>query len=273
MIFKQFLKKIIPQFILNIFYKYKYQVTTYTGSYQNWKNAIENSKGWNDNKILKKIIKSTNFCLENNGHYERDGEILSDNKYPTKIVEFLNEVTKEDEQILDYGGSLGSLYYQIRSKINLKNLTWIIFEQKSFFEASKDIKKNKEIYFIDNFYKLHNFNPSIIIFSSVLQYLENPLKALNEIKINDKNLDNAVKYIIIDRIILSDADKDQIYVQKNPLKHLNSSYPIRFFSKELFLKSFFPDYRLNYIDKSYLGKDFILNGNKLGYYTIILSNK
>ena len=28
-----------------------------------------------------------------------------------------------------------------------------------------------------------------------------------------------------------------------------------------------------YIDKSYLGKDFILNGNKLGYYTIILSNK
>ena len=81
------------------------------------------------------------------------------------------------------------------------------------------------------------------------------------------------KYIIIDRIILSNDSKDLIYVQKNPKKHLNTSYPIRLFSKEFFLKNYFPNFELKYIDKSYLGKDFILNGNKLGYYTIILSNK
>ena len=181
MIFKKILKGILPRFILDILYKFKYQITSYIGPYQNWEIAQQNSKGWNDERILDKIVLNTDFCLNNPGYYERDGEVLSDENYPKKIVEFLNETIIDNDVVLDYGGSLGSLYYQIRSKINLKILNWVILEQKIFFEASKKIKKNKEISFIEDLENIQNLKPAVIIFSSVLQYLNDPKLIIDKI--------------------------------------------------------------------------------------------
>ncbi len=259
------LKIIIPQKILNLIYNLKYQKVKYIGPYNNWFEAKKNSRGWSDQKILEKVKKSTLASMNNSNTYERDGEILRDNMYPVNIVKFLNSELNENNLVIDFGGSLGSLYFHIRSKIGIENIKWSIIEQTNYVNLGKKIVQNKEISFFEDLKDVEKVDGTIIILSSILQYVENPEKIINQI-INLKS----IKHIILDRLILSNSNQDKIYVQKNPRKYLNTSYPIRIFSEEKFLE-YFKNFKTIFKGESYIGTNFELDGNKLNYCNIIFS--
>jgi len=265
-IIKNFIKNILPKKIINIFYEYKYSTVKYFGPYSRWQDAEANSTGWSDKRILEKVKKNIIVSIKNPNIYERDGELLNDGQYPKKIVDFLNLNLAENDEIIDFGGSLGSLYFQIRSKLNIKKINWIIIEQNNFVNASKEIIKSDELFFFNDYLDLKNFNPSILILSSVLQYLKNPKEILKNLIEN-----NNIKHIIVDRIVLSDSKTDKIYIQKNPRKYFKTSYPIRIFSGSELFKDYFLNFRLIHKSPSYIGKNFELDGNKLNYCNIILS--
>ena len=63
-----------------------------------------------------------------------------------------------------------------------------------------------------------------------LQYIENPLHIINLLS-RYKGIT-----IIIDKIIFTKQDKDIIIVQKTPKRIYEASYPLRIFSKSIFLK-------------------------------------
>lgn len=264
----QYIKSILPKFIHDLYYELKYPKVKFIGPYKNWKNANQDSTGYRNQKILNKIIKNTIISSNNDKFYERDGELLSDNNYPKEIIKFINLNYKKKLKLIDFGGSLGSFFFQNRSKIKAKLIEWIIYEQEYLVNAGLKNIKHKNIHFIKNIKKLKKFKPDIVLFSSVLEYLEKPKKHINEmLKIK------SIKYIIIDRLIVSNDNKDKIFIQKNPKKYFNMSYPCRIFSKNNFLLNYFKNQKKIIQGNSYIGKNFYLNKKKISYCFFILKTK
>jgi putative methyltransferase (TIGR04325 family) len=99
------------------------------------------------------------------------------------------------------------------------------------------VKVGKE-YFEDDVLKffpnietcLSETKPNVILFSSVLQYLESPYGML------DKLLDLPCDYLIIDRTSFWDGSTDRLCVQQVPPSIYPASYPIWIFSEHIFLQ-------------------------------------
>lgn len=260
-IFKPYLPKKIIKIISNLMYP----PVKYKGPFDNWNDAKSFSSGWSDKKILEKVYKSLIKSFDMKGVYERDGELVNDLKYPENIINFLNSNLNENGQIIDFGGSLGSLYFQIRSKLLFKNIKWSVLEQSNYVELGKRKIKNKELDFFNNVDETQVNNNTILIFSSVLQYLENPEKVIN-LFLNTK----FIEHVVVDRVILSNSKENKIYIQKNPKKYFNTSYPIIIFSEKIFL-NYFKKMKIVIKDKSYVGENFELDNAKLYYCNIIFS--
>jgi putative methyltransferase (TIGR04325 family) len=70
--------------------------------------------------------------------------------------------------------------------------------------------------------------PNVALFSSVLQYLDDPFAILDQLE------QSSVSTLIIDRTPFCDAVQDQFFVQHVPKSIYPASYPIRVFSRRLF---------------------------------------
>ena len=94
---------------------------------------------------------------------------------------------------------MGQRYYEFCKLVGTKKkINWSIIEQKKYCEYS--YKKNKEIKFLENFESLSRYNKhtSILIYSTSLQYLNNPYEELKKV-INNEN----IKYLFIENLPLS----------------------------------------------------------------------
>ena len=136
---------------------------------------------------------------------------------------------KNTINICDIGGSLGSLYFQNIDFLDKKKIIWKIVEQKHYVKyANKNINiKNLKFYCSVN--SVLKNKVDLVIFSSVLQYLEFPDKLLD--KISKKKIKN----LIISRTPFHTSN-DVIKIQEVPKNIYKASYPVRVFNKNNFLK-------------------------------------
>lgn len=80
--------------------------------------------------------------------------------------------------------------------------------------------------------------PTLILFSSVLSYLENPREILAEAS------GRGFRHILIDRTPILLAGNDQLVVQHTPAELGGGSYPAWLFSRATLLDFLGPHYRL-----------------------------
>jgi hypothetical protein len=98
--------------------------------------------------------------------------------------------------------------------------------------------------------------------------LPNPYLVLK--KIFEKN----IKYIIIDRLILSKSiATDQIYIQKNSIKYSFSSYPLYIFSEDNFISFFFKRYKILKVSNSYLDSPAVIKDHYVSTKTLFFELK
>ena len=118
-------------------------------------------------------------------------------------------------------------------------LHWSIIEQKKIVECGKRYFENDQLKF---YYNLDDCckeqNPDAILFSSVIQYFENPYSLL------EKVLSFGFDFIIFDRTPFLEEGNDRIAIQKVPPEIYQASYPAWFFNKDKFLNYFRKDYEL-----------------------------
>ena len=99
--------------------------------------------------------------------------------------------------IIDFGGSLGSTYYQNRLFLDsLKHLQWNIVEQPSFVQKGQQSFESDSLRFyqsIEECLQSSQKELQVILLSSVLQYLERPYSLLMEI------IERKIRYIIVNR--------------------------------------------------------------------------
>jgi putative methyltransferase (TIGR04325 family) len=224
MAFKELVKDILPPVFLRFISGFYYG---WHGDYSNWKTASVRCSGYDSGIILEKVKESTLKVKDGTVPYERDSVIFNEIQYSYPLLSGLMWIAGENNgklNVLDFGGSLGSSYYQ--NKLFLDTLTevkWCIVEQPGFVEVGKKYFENEILKFYFNIDEcLRENNIHIVLLSSVLQYIEYPYDLLKSI------IEKKVKYILFDRTQFISGN-DRITIQRVNPSIYNASYPCWFF--------------------------------------------
>jgi putative methyltransferase (TIGR04325 family) len=213
----------------------------FSGPYKNWKIAETKSSGYDSDEIFNKVKASAEIVKNSEQGHERDSVISFKKEYDEFFLKILNKYSNEKNKIikiLDYGGSMGSLYFKYKNKIG-SNFVWSIIEQKRYVDEGL---KNFQNSTLDFFHNIEDYKgkhkADIILISSSLQYIENYTEIIFKL------IDLKPSHVLILKTPFNYNKKDEIYIQK-PLKHIyKSTYPCWIFSYDKFLKIMLKNYLL-----------------------------
>ncbi len=206
-------------------------------NYRTWDEAVRNSTGYDSEIILEKTKTALLKVKNGDAVYERDSVLFDEVEYVWPLLAGLMWVAAEARgnlNVLDFGGSLGSTYFQNRAFLRrLPDVRWNIVEQPKYVDMGKK-------WFEDDYLKFYlraedclaETQPNVVILSSVLQYLECPYDKLREL------LELDCEYIIIDRTPFWDSSTDRLCVQNVPPTIYPASYPSWIFSMQRFKEHF-----------------------------------
>jgi len=227
---KKYKKYLLPD---HSFKNQSISVLHLTGPYPSYKDALSNSVGYDSSVVLEKVNEGVLAVLYGNAVYERDGTSFAQAPNVLPIKDILSTLLKKDDLIVDFGGGLGGLFINHPSLFKDCRRK-IVIEQDSFINAGKLLSQNfgLGIEFLDGLSSIGEV-PNVLILSSVLSYVPDPVLILNE----------AAKLkapaIIIDRTPVSNDDDLTWYVQDNPgyyrdlVSYPVSPIPIRFLFESL----------------------------------------
>ena len=169
--------------------------------------------------------------------YERDSVIFDEVHHSWIVLTGLLRAALENDgtlSVLDFGGSLGSSYYQCQTFLNgLKTLKWSIVEQPNYVGVGRGCFEDGTLSFYCSIDEcIVKTKPNVALFSSVLQYLKDPYEVINKIQ------ESKIQFIIVDITPFHHSEKDLIKIQRVPRSIYDASYPFRIFGLERFLIHF-----------------------------------
>jgi putative methyltransferase (TIGR04325 family) len=203
-----------------------------TGQFGSWEEAMRSCTGYDDGFILEKT--KTALLKVKNGEavYERDSVLFDQVQYSWELLASLMWTAARAGRlhVLDFGGSLGSSYYQNRKFLDtLPDVRWNVVEQPKHVEVGVDLFSTDTLrfyYSIDDCIRENRIN--LVLLSGVLQYLENPSEILKRLMA----IPDAV--IIIDRTPFYTGDSDRLFLQTVPPSIYPATYPCWVFSRQRF---------------------------------------
>ncbi len=241
------IKTIIKQFIPPVFLVFVHKIRNtsrygWHGDYASWQDAQSKSTGYNASIILSKVYAATLKVKNGEAVYERDSVIFDKIEYSWQLLAGLMYAAAKNHgklHVLDFGGSLGSSYYQNKKFLDgLESVKWSIVEQQGFVNCGKENFTDETVHFYGTVDEcLQHQIPNVLILSSVLQYIEKPYELLEEL------LEYKFDTIIVDRTPFSQNNKDTITLQTVPPQIYSASYPCWLFNEQKFINKF-SDYKL-----------------------------
>jgi putative methyltransferase (TIGR04325 family) len=236
---KRSLKSFCPPILLELFNTVLDRQIRFSGAYPSWSAAAADATGYAETYILDRAIAATESVLSGAAKFERDGVTFDFTPYPFPLIATLYRAAAENEgklTVLDFGGALGSSYYQCRQFMQaISYVRWCVVEQSRFVEVGNERFKTEELLFFKEIKTVvAEYHPNVVLFSGVLQYLPEPFAVM------DEALGVGADYIIVDRNPFAEADVLTLSVQKIPRQIIKSSYPAWLFGESEF-RRFFSD--------------------------------
>ena len=244
------IKDFIPPILLKTLNKIRNSNYGWKGDYATWESAKKNATGYDSDEIFHRVKSSLLKVKNGEAVYERDSVIFDEIQYSWQLLAGLMLAAAKNKgslNVLDFGGSLGSTYYQNKKFLDqLDNVSWNIVEQKKFVDCGKKEFENEQLHF---YYDIESCQKeqktTVLILSSILQYIEKPYELLSEILKYDFEI------ILIDRTPFTSRKKDSIVLQVVSSNIYNASYPCWIFNKEKFI---------NFLENScFIIEEFISN--------------
>ena len=206
----------------------------WSGDFISWEEALKKSTGYDAAVIVEKVKSSLLKVKNGEAVYERDSVLFDEIQYTWPVLTGLLWVYAQQNRLdlIDFGGSLGSTYYQNRKFLaGLDNLRWSIIEQKTFTDVGIESFQTEQLKFYYSIEScLKENKPNCVLLSSVLPYISEPYGLLAELFLY--NFD----YIILDKMPFIDGGRDRITLQKTPSTIYPASYPAWFLSESKFRK-------------------------------------
>lgn len=233
------IKKIIKNFIPPIFYlvynffKKKENLNkaqeVWSGNYNSWAVANAQCSGYDNTYILDQCKKGLLKVKSGEAAYERDSVVFDEIQYSWGLLAGLQNAALENDGrlcVLDFGGSLGSSYYQNKVFLNtINDLKWCIVEQPHFVKCGQENFENEQLKFYHSIEECMAANKiDVLLLSGVLQYLEKPYEWIERL------VSLKIPYIIIDRTAFADIEEDILTIQNVPEEIYKASYPCWFFN-------------------------------------------
>ena len=269
------IKKLTPPIFIDLIHYFQDNKKDYIhwdGDYATWHEARQNCEGYDADNILNQCKNALLKVKNEEAAYERDGVVFDKIDYPWALLAMLQRIAMENNGelcVLDFGGSLGSTYYQNKDFLkSVKNIKWCIVEQSHFVDCGKQYFEEEQLHFYYSIEEcLAENQPYVLLLSSVLAYLEQPTDWINKLIASD------FPYIIVDRTAFVDNSRHIVTVQNIPLSMYKASYPSWFFNFEIFVEPFLVHYDILSIFDSFVDNSIILNGDKKAFWNGLIFKK
>ena len=204
-----------------------------SGDYRSWDEALAASTGYDSEIILEKTRTSLLKVKNGEAAYERDSDLFDEIEYAWPVLAGLMWVAARCGgmlNVLDFGGSLGSTYFQNRVFLSaLPQVRWNVVEQSRHVATGKAWFADDRLrFYADISDCLADTQPNVVLLSGVLQYLEHPYDLLAAV------LKLSGICVIIDRTPYWSGDYDRLSIQRVDPKIFDTSYPMWVFSLRKF---------------------------------------
>ena len=234
---KVLLKRLTPPLIWEALRDVSKKNISFRGIYSTWEAALKDSGGYDAPLILDKVKSALYKVKKGEAVCERDSVLFDKIQYSFPVLAGLLRIALSHGgrlNVLDFGGSLGSSYFQYRGFLSaVKELSWSIVEQKKFVECGKEFFGDDELKFYYSLDECLQFErPHVILLSSVLQYIKEPYILIEDL------INKNIKNIIIDRTPFILDGPDIITIQIVPKHIYEASYPSWIFNLDKFISIF-----------------------------------
>lgn len=121
------------------------------GSFDSWEAAQLQSSGYDADNILQQVRTASLRVKRGEALFERDSVLFNEREYCWELLAALMWIAARHNgslNIIDFGGSLGSTYYQYKCFFSLlKSVLWNIVEQPNFVGEGKRLFENESLKF------------------------------------------------------------------------------------------------------------------------------
>lgn len=233
----------MPPLFLRVYRTATRRGNRFRGIYKSWDDALKHSTGYDSDLILEKVRNAVLKVKKGEAAFERDSVVFDavQHSFPVLAGLLLAAVSGRDRlSILDFGGSLGSSYYQCRDFLSdVGTLRWGVIEQDKFVDCGKKLFEDDTLKFYRSVEECVKAEaPNVALLSSVIQYIRNPYELVDTIA------RQGLEYVIIDRTPFTDSGPDILTVQAVPLSIYDASYPIWILNREALYKRLMGPYEL-----------------------------
>lgn len=252
-----------------IFRKFKSDTSTkygWFGDYPSWEEAIAQTDGYDSGIILQKTKSALLKVKSGDAVYERDSVLFNRKEYPFPLLSFLMHsaaIKGRSLHVLDFGGSLGSSYYQIKEFLTPNVcLSWNVIEQEHYVSEGRAHFEDEQLKFYPSIDEcLQHKQIDFVLLSGSVQYLQQPQLFLNQLAAY--NFD----FLLFDRTAFHYEANDRLTLQFVPPDIYEASYPAWFFNQEKFFGHFLDNYEIVADFPSYVEGESVLyiDENPLGY--------
>ena len=242
------------------------------GNYADWASARAAAKGYDAANILEIQRAAMRKVRDGQAIYERDSVLFDKIEYffPTLAALLLIASRNNNRlSVLDFGGALGSSFYQNRGMLShLETLSWHVVEQPHFVAAGRAEFQNDQLRFFPTMGESAAASrPDVVLLSSVLQYLENPVDVLAQIA------KLGADYILVDRTPILDAGAERIVVQTVPPSIYPASYACRLLVPGAIEAALAPAYRTVYRFEAHVGAAIVVDEQVAHYRGMLLQRE
>lgn len=222
---KHILKNILPDRLIRLI---KSEKSNWKGDFETWGDAEKKCTGYNADIILQKVKDATQKVQSGEAAYERDSVLFDKIEYSWPLLAgllFASIKSNGRLYVLDFGGSLGSTYFQNKNYLDqLNGVDWNVVEQAEFVKSGREFIRTDVL----NFYYsaeeciAEKGLPDFLLFSTTLPYLERPYELLTRM------LELRIPFLFIDNTIFNYEPRDRITIQHVPKSIYEASYPCWF---------------------------------------------
>jgi putative methyltransferase (TIGR04325 family) len=218
----------------------------WSGDYKTWQDVSAITTKYDSAAILNKVKEALLEVKNGKAAFERDSVLFYEIEYNWQVLTALFFAFAKESRltILDFGGSLGSTYFQHYKLLSDFSYTWNIVEQEHFIKEGRNTFQNDRLKFFNKIEDVPRVDSTFLMLSSVLPYLEHPYEWLT------KFISLKPEYIFVDRTGFVTRGKDRLTLQRVPEEIYKASYPCWFLDRAKFLSFFAADYELIFQHKN-----------------------
>jgi hypothetical protein len=203
----------------------------FRGNYLSWAEAVAMCNGYAAPVILERTRAAILKVRNGEAVFERDSVIFDQPQYALPMLSALGRAALNNSgklSVLDFGGSLGSTYFQTKSFFGRAvSIDWAVVEQPTVVECGQREFQTSELRFYHSLDEaVAQQFPDVLLLSGVLQYLPAPHGVLASM------LQLGIKHVIVDRTPFLYSGRDRLTIQHVPANIYLADYPAWVFDEK-----------------------------------------